>query len=241
MTDQTPSSNPSFPGQNLPKTGGSLDDYQPPKNPVKSDAAGGAPSPVTPSAKPGPISPIDDNFLSGASDSVSVKPKPLTPPPTSKPDPTSPPPAEASEALETLNIFELLGVSDGSEQEKESFLDELQQVIWEDFLENDLDLLVTAEEKGQVDEILAQDLPDLEKQEKIITMLEKVIPDLEEIMLEKALELKEDLVRERVASMKDFYQGDQAKLQQVGKAEDLINQGKWLSAAKILNQVHFKD
>lgn len=98
---------------------------------------------------------------------------------------------DSSESLEEQNIFELLGVADGSDEEKEEFLDELQQVIWEDFLENDVELLVTLEEKKQVDAILAKtDSNDLEKQEELVVYLEKLIPDLEEIMLEKALELK---------------------------------------------------
>ncbi|MEA2056275.1 MAG: hypothetical protein U9O78_00960 [Patescibacteria group bacterium] len=146
-----------------------------------------------------------------------------------------------SEKLEEQNIFTLLGVEGGDQEEKEQFLDELQQVIWEDFLENDLPLLVTTAEKKDIDQILDdKDLNDLDKQDKIIQYLDKLIPDLEEIMLEKALELKEELVLERVAAMKKFYAGDQTKQNKISQAQELYNQNKWASGTKLLNQISSK-
>lgn len=146
--------------------------------------------------------------------------------------------ADDQEDLASQNIFELLGVNQGSDQEKESFLDELQQVIWEDFLDKDLELLVTSTEKQDVDQILAdKNLDDLAKQEKIVTYLEKIIPDLEEIMLDKALQLKKELVGERVSAMQSSFTNDPPKLAQVEQAAWQIGQGKWRSGAKILNQL----
>ncbi len=149
--------------------------------------------------------------------------------------PTEP---SVSETLEDQNIFVLLGVDDGSTQEKERFLDELQQVIWEDFLENDVELLVTSQEKEKVDAILNNnDLSDLEKQEQIIVYLEELIPDLEEIMLEKALELKQDMVKERIEGMREYYQDDKRALNQINQASRNFAQGKWASGAEILNRI----
>ncbi len=145
---------------------------------------------------------------------------------------------EQSEQLEDQNIFFLLGVQDGTPEQRESFLDELQQVIWEDFLEYDVKLLVTTSEQQQLDALLADSqTKDLEKQEKIVVFLEKLIPDLEEIMLEKALELKEEMARERVKSLKEIYSTDSEKLNTVTKAEELMNTNKWFSAATLLNSV----
>ena len=56
---------------------------------------------------------------------------------------------DKEEALISQNIFDLLGVTDGTEAQRNEFLDELQQAIWEDFLENDLELLVTDNEREQ--------------------------------------------------------------------------------------------
>lgn len=144
-----------------------------------------------------------------------------------------------SEAIEDQNIFNLLGVNDGTDQEKERFLDELQQVIWEDFLEVDLDLLVTREEASNVKAILNDaNKSEESKQEEALSMLENLIPDLEEIMLEKALELKEDMVKERIAGMKEFYSGNQQALDSIKQAEDLLAQDKWASAAQVLNSLN---
>lgn len=143
-----------------------------------------------------------------------------------------------SEVIEDQNIFQLLGVNDGTDEEKERFLDELQEVIWEDFLETDLELLVTEEEHAKVKEILAQtNKNDQELQDETIQFLEKLIPDLEEIMLEKALELKEDMVRERIAGMREFYAGNTSALGQLSEAEKLLTEDKWYSATQKLNGV----
>ncbi|MBD3279853.1 MAG: hypothetical protein GF390_04065 [Candidatus Pacebacteria bacterium] len=146
--------------------------------------------------------------------------------------------SQQAELLEEQNIFELLGVKDGTEAEKEQFLDELQQVIWEDFLENDVDLLVTTQEMNQVNSIQNQvGKTAAEKQTELVSYLAKLVPDLEEIMLEKALELKEEMVFERVKGMKDFYAGQTQKLQQLEQAEQLFRQDQWASGAKILNSL----
>ncbi len=143
-----------------------------------------------------------------------------------------------SQALEDQNIFHLLGVTDATEDEKEAFLDELQQVIWEDFLENDVELLITEEEMTELRKIMAQKPgSDLEQQEAIVVYLEKLIPDLEEIMLEKALELKADMVKERIKGMKEYYAGQSEKLDDLTKAESMIADDQWRAAADSLNKM----
>ncbi len=145
-------------------------------------------------------------------------------------------PETDEQSLETQNIFVLLGVTDSSQEEKEAFLDELQQVVWEDFLEHDLELLITQEEKSKVDEMLA-DSTDQAMQEELVIFLEKLIPDLEEIVYEKALELKSDMVEERIAGMKEYYQGSTQAMEKIDQAEKLIEQGQWRSAAEVLNAI----
>jgi len=142
----------------------------------------------------------------------------------------------SSEALEDQNIFELLGVSDGTDEQKEEFLTELQDVLWEDFLEYDAQLLVTKDEYAELKQIREQHAENVsEQQEAVVGYLEKLIPDLEEIMLEKALELKSDMVKERIAGMKELYLEDAAYQGQLSVAEDHISAGRWNSAAVVLN------
>lgn len=143
-----------------------------------------------------------------------------------------------SETLEDQNIFYLLGVDNGTDQQKETFLDELQQVIWEDFLENDVQLLLTKEEYEQLQQLTKNNTKTpLAEQEAVVVFLEKLIPDLEEIMLEKALELKADLVKERVAGLKELHAGKTEELKKIEEAENLVTQEKWLSAARLLNSL----
>ncbi len=143
-----------------------------------------------------------------------------------------------SETLEDQNIFYLLGVEDGTNEQKETFLDELQQVIWEDFLENDVQLLLTKEEHEQLQQMTNNDTKKpLMEQEAVVVFLEKLIPDLEEIMLEKALELKADLVKERIAGLKDLHSGKTDVLQKIQESESLVTQDRWLSAARLLNSL----
>lgn len=145
-------------------------------------------------------------------------------------------PNSVSQTLEDQNIFFLLGVVDGSEDEREQFLDELQQVIWDDFLQNDVDLLITEEEMSELKKLMgASDKSDAEVQEDVIIFLEKLVPDLEEIMLEKALELKEDMFRERLLGMEEYYAGDQESLDKVAEAKSLVDDNQWRAAAELLN------
>ncbi|MBW7943922.1 hypothetical protein H3C70_00815 [Patescibacteria group bacterium] len=143
-----------------------------------------------------------------------------------------------SEALEDQNIFDLLGINKATDQEKELFLDELQQVIWEDFVENDVELLLTEDELKEFRKISENgEAKEDERQGQMIEFLEKLIPDLEKIMLEKALELKEELTRERITEYQDFYKNDAAKLETVNQALSLADQQQWRTAAEKLNSL----
>jgi hypothetical protein len=215
-----------------------VDSYTPPAPPM-SGTMGNQPAPFqTPIQEPTIQTPPPD-----LNSPAFLKPTPVAPKPKPavfKPAPDMPAnaPTNVSEELEDQNIFDLLGVTDGTDPEKEQFLDELQQVIWEDFLESDLELLVTEDELKEVKDILAKtDKKEMEKQEAVIVYLEQLIPDLEEIMMEKALELKEEMVKERILSLKEFYQGQTDKIDTIAKAEDLFNQDKWLSGSKLINSL----
>src|SRR5579859_2043964 len=145
---------------------------------------------------------------------------------------------KVSQALEDQNIFYLLGVQDATDEEKDSFLDELQQVIWEDFLENDVELLLTEEEMVEFKKVgEKQDIKEEERQVQMIYFLEKLVPDLEKIMLEKALELKEEMMRERMKELAQLYPNRQDVLDKVKKAEELVMNEQWRAAADELNAI----
>lgn len=145
----------------------------------------------------------------------------------------------SDESLEAQNIFTLLGVEDGEESEKEAFLDELQQVVWEDFVENDSKILLTEADYSEFSKIIENaDISNEQVQEQALTFLEKVLPNLEEIMLDKAIELKREMVMERVAGMKEYYAGKEQSLEVISRAEDQFRQDQWATGAQTLNSLN---
>lgn len=166
-----------------------------------------------------------------------LKDEPIAAKPVSTPtQPTQT--STGGQAIEEQNIFELLGVMDAEASEKEAFLDELQQALWEDFLDKDVSLLVTADQLKEIQTLRAQTtLPENERQEKLIAKVEKLVPDIEDIMLEKALELKEDMVRERLAGMKEYYAARPAEMAKIQTAEKEIAAGRWKAGAALLNSL----
>lgn len=149
--------------------------------------------------------------------------------------------ADNDQSLESQNIFHMLGIEDANEEDKEMFLDELQQIIWEDFLKNDVDLLLTEEEKVDFNKIQENDaLEEDERQTAMVEFLEKLVPDLEKIMLEKALELKEEMFAERITQLKkdSADKPDASRITaELAKAEQFQKDHKWLDAANTLNAI----
>lgn len=202
-----------------------VDDYQPPQ-------MGGQPFNA-------PVAPVSDDDSQLMDDSSSVdeqQPMDESPSVDEKDVPSSEENPMTDQSLEAQNIFDLLGVSDGNAEEKEAFLDELQEVIWEDFIENDVGLLLNEDQLAKLNEIKDRG-QSREVQEEMLVHLEEILPDLEDIMMDKALELKEDMVLERISGMKEFFSGNQQALDQIRQAEDLISENKWADAGSVLNSV----
>jgi len=155
-------------------------------------------------------------------------------------DAVSTTPISQTEKIEDQNIFFLLGVKEdqATSKERELFLDELQQVIWEDFLENDVQLLLTRDEMNELKNLLDKTQgASMNEQEEIVVFLERLIPDLEEIMLEKALELKADMFKERIRGARERYAGKVDQLAKIDQAEVKMKASQWYSAAQLLNQL----
>ena len=146
--------------------------------------------------------------------------------------------AEINEAIESQNIFEMLGIAGLGEVEQNDFLDRLQKTIWDDFLDNDVELLLTDDEvQGLIEIINRGEIGEDEKQGLMLEFLQKLIPDLEEILLEKASKLKKDLMMERIVSLEEIFSGDEAKMSKLGECKDLAAQEKWHSLTVVLNEV----
>jgi len=143
-----------------------------------------------------------------------------------------------SEKLNDQNIFFMLGIEGSKQSDKESFLDELQQIVWEDFLENDAKTLLQKDEFTKLEAMLQQKpQASFSEQADIVDYLEKLIPDLEEVMVEKAVKLKKEMFIERIKDLRQRYATEADKLAVIDQAEQLMQQDQWYSAAKKLNEL----
>ena len=145
-------------------------------------------------------------------------------------------PSADSEELKAQNIFDMLGLMSIEDEEKNQFLNELESMIWDDFVTHDLELLLTSEEYAGAREILdAKVQSEAQQKENLIAYLEKLIPDLDEVLYDKALELKSEMMGERLAKMKESADG--ITLAKIKEVEGLISQNRWKSAVSLLNQL----
>ena len=164
--------------------------------------------------------------------------------PVEKPvEPVATPIAEVEntdeEALENQNIFTMLDIKDQDETEREKFLEELENLIWDNFIEVELPLLLNSEEKNQADQILADtSKTEDERKEALLVYLEKFIPNLDEVMYKKALTLKKEMVEERLAKMRR--QADEEHnlnlMADLDQIQELIKAGRYKTAVELLNK-----
>lgn len=147
------------------------------------------------------------------------------------------------QSLEAQNIFEMLGADAGSDELKNSFLDELQETVWDDFIENDVELLLNEQQREKYKALdqafkaaVEEDAKD-DAQDKVVEFLEESIENFEDVMLEKALDLKADLFVERILSMREENKDNQEMLNQLAEVEKLISKEHWLDATNLLNSL----
>ncbi len=146
-------------------------------------------------------------------------------------------PIISTNKLEDINVFFMMGNAEISEEEKEDILDSLQQHVWEHFISYDVKLLLTVSEYNELEQILDRNDNPIDIQESAIDYLEKLIPDMEEILIEKALEIKEDLLRLRLSDLREKFIAQPDFLEIILKAENEINGEDISKAVEILNTI----
>lgn len=140
-------------------------------------------------------------------------------------------------SLAKVDLFKLLGVS-GSEEEKQRFLDELQDLVWQEFIDTELMALLDEQQMDQVIQVIGDtSLSDEQQQQQLIKLVEQVVPDYEQVLVNKALELKADMLAERIEGLKERFAGQAESLAKVKQAEELLNDSKWQEAVDVLGEV----
>lgn len=144
-----------------------------------------------------------------------------------------------AEDLESQNIFIMLGLDNLEQAEKEAFLTDLEKLIWDNFIDVELPLMLNTEEKNQAEQILADTgKTDDERKEALLVYLEKFIPDLEEVMYKKALSLKKDMFEERVNKMRKqaSEENNLSLMADLDQIQELVGAGRYKTAVELLNK-----
>ncbi len=142
-----------------------------------------------------------------------------------------------TETLHRLSIFEMLGV-EGTEEEKEEFLSEVQDVIWQDVVENDLAPILSDEEADNVHTLLNDEgIEQNTKRDYLFDLILKKVPQAEDVLLQRTLQLKSDLLHERLHGMQEYFSNNAASMQKLQTAHQLIENQDLDAAVAILNEL----
>ena len=142
-----------------------------------------------------------------------------------------------SEKLQKMSIFEMLGV-EGTEEEKEAFLSEVQDVIWQDVVENDLAPLLSEAEMDEVDTMLNNEgASEDTKRDYLFDLILKKVPNAEEVLLERTMQLKSDLLHERFHGMQQFFANNPEAMQKLEVAHGHIDADEHEQAVALLNEL----
>ena len=142
-----------------------------------------------------------------------------------------------SEKLQKMSIFEMLGV-EGTEEEKEAFLSEVQDVIWQDVVENDLAPLLSEPEMDEVDAMLNDESASEDtKRDYLFDLILKKVPNAEEVLLERTMQLKSDLLHERFHGMQQFFANNPEAMQKLEVAHGHIDADEHEEAVALLNEL----
>lgn len=147
--------------------------------------------------------------------------------------------AANTEGLEAQNIFDMLNLSQLSDQEKDSFLNDLEKLIWDNFITIDLPLLLTAEEKAEADRLMSEvGKSEDEQKEALLVYLDKLVPNLEQVMYQKAITLKKELFEERLRKMREQAKADNnlSLLADLDQIDDLLKAERYQTAVQLLNK-----
>ena len=166
-------------------------------------------------------------------------------------------------ALVNADFFELVGLTDLTDEEKDGRLREMEQNIFVDFMQNDLPALIDERQQEELDEFLKRDDA---KPEDVMAKISEFVPDVEDIIFAKSIEMKRAVILEylgtRALIMKEQKrllenrqspnpnQSLQEKVNNLERVEhdralleqalDLYKDGKWSEGVEILKGLILK-
>ncbi len=144
---------------------------------------------------------------------------------------------QTAQQLAITDIFSLLGIEGTTDEDREAFLNQLQDAIWEEVVEDELLETMTDEEVDSIEQtIVNEEITADEKRNTLFGMLSSKVPNLEEKLAETTNRLKYELLGERVDGLREFYAENAEQLGVLDQAEQLIETGKVAEAISLLNK-----
>jgi hypothetical protein len=138
------------------------------------------------------------------------------------------------ETLDQIDVFTLLGMS-GSDEEKAAYLAQMQQSVWNTAIEEGILPMLTQAQLAEVEDMMADESVDIEVSRGLVfEFLLKINPDLPELIKEKILEFKGEILVSRIEGLRERYQGNPSELQRLDSIELMLEEGNVQPAIQAL-------
>jgi len=143
----------------------------------------------------------------------------------------------AAQQLATMDIFSLLGIENASDEEREMFLNQLQDASWEEVVEDELLAELTEEEVNSIEQTVNdENMSADDKRNALFSMLSDKVPNLEERLADSTNQLKFDLLGERVDGLREYYKDKPDQLSVLDQVEQMVESGNVTEAVNMLNK-----
>jgi hypothetical protein len=138
--------------------------------------------------------------------------------------------------LESITLFDLIGIQGTAEEEKAMSL-KLANGIWQDWITAEWENFPEAAME-KLEEILNEDKKDDERFEKEVgALIEEHMPEAKEQLKKRTIELKAEMVLERISGLREFHKNAAENISTLNEAEELADKGEWEKAVALLNQL----
>lgn len=137
----------------------------------------------------------------------------------------------AQQQLLALDLRKILGPEEGDDKEFDDGLQDLVNVAWANFLDEEVASLLTDEQMQQLADVFKKE--DV-KPEDVIAVLRAALPDFDRQFQQKVLEVKEGVVRGRVDGLMEEAVNDEQKKAALQEIVSLMDQGQWTQAEEKL-------
>jgi hypothetical protein len=140
--------------------------------------------------------------------------------------------------LMKADIFKLLGMGQITEAEKKKNLDEMEETIWQDFVETDLPEMLPQEQRERFLDLLKTS----PSAEKVINFFGNpptggLPKDFEQKYLRKTLDFKAEIVKEQIETLLLANEGkDAQKVELLKVAKAAADQGSWKKVEELMEK-----